>query len=57
MQDQPVVIRRYAKSRLYDAAAARYRSLDDLHRWAAAGIAFVVVDSETGKDVTRVLLA
>lgn len=33
------------------------QSLEDLRGWAAHGIDFVVVDSETGEDVTRVLLA
>jgi polyhydroxyalkanoate synthesis regulator protein len=33
------------------------RSLDDLREWAAQGVDFVIIDSETGEDVTRVLLA
>ena len=33
------------------------RSLEDLRDWAAHGVDFVVLDSETGEDVTRVLLA
>jgi polyhydroxyalkanoate synthesis regulator protein len=33
------------------------RSLEDLRDWAAQGVDFVVVDSETGEDVTRVVLA
>jgi len=33
------------------------QSLEDLREWATNGIAFVVIDSETGEDVTRILLA
>jgi polyhydroxyalkanoate synthesis regulator protein len=32
-------------------------SLDELREWAARGEDFVVIDSETGEDITRVLLA
>jgi polyhydroxyalkanoate synthesis regulator protein len=53
----PVLIKRYARSRLYDKTNRRYVSLDQLRDWAAKGIAFVVQDSETGADVMSVLLA
>jgi polyhydroxyalkanoate synthesis regulator protein len=53
----PILIKRYARSRLYDTVALRYRCVEDLRQWAKDGIAFVVVDTETGDDVTRVLLA
>jgi hypothetical protein len=33
------------------------RSLDELRHWATRGIDFVIIDTETDKDVTRVLLA
>ena len=33
------------------------RSLEELREWAAGGADFVVIDSESGEDVTRVLLA
>jgi hypothetical protein len=32
-------------------------NLDDLRRWAACKISFIVIDSQTGEDITRVLLA
>jgi polyhydroxyalkanoate synthesis regulator protein len=54
---EPIVVKRYARSRLYDAANQRYDSLEQLRDWAARGIAFIVRDTETGADVTRVLLA
>jgi polyhydroxyalkanoate synthesis repressor PhaR len=53
----PIVIRRYARSRLYDTVAGRYLTVDDLRQWLKDGVAFQVRDSETGEDITRVLLA
>ena len=53
----PILIKRYGRSRLYDTVALRYLSVEDLRQWAKDGIPFVVVDSETGDDVTRVLVA
>ena len=54
---KPIVIRRYARSRLYDAENQRYVSVEQLVGWAAEGMVFVVLDAETAADVTRVLLA
>jgi len=51
------LVKRYARHRLYDTEEARYVTLSDLQSWAAMGIAFVVIDVETGDDITRVLLA
>jgi polyhydroxyalkanoate synthesis regulator protein len=56
-KSQPILIKRYERCRLYDAANQRYVSLEQLRGWAADGVAFVVLDTETGVDVTRVLLA
>jgi len=52
-----ILVKRYAGTRLYDATHGRYVGLDQLRHWAAAGIAFAVIDAATGADVTRVLLA
>jgi len=54
---QSILVKRYAGSRLYDTAAGRYVSLDDLRHWRDRGIPFEVRDAATGDDVTRVLLA
>jgi polyhydroxyalkanoate synthesis regulator protein len=32
------------------------RSLDELRDWAARGVDFVIIDTETNEDVTRILL-
>jgi hypothetical protein len=53
----PILIKRYARSRFYHPSAARYVSLETLRVWDSAGIDFVVRDAETGADVTRVVLA
>ena len=49
----PILVKRYARSRLYDAANQRYVSLQQLRDWAEKGVAFIVQDAETGADVTR----
>jgi polyhydroxyalkanoate synthesis regulator protein len=54
---QPIHIKRYARSRLYDSTKARYVSLDELRNWKARGIAFEVRDAENGEEVSLVLLA
>ena len=54
---QPILIRRHGRSRLYDTVHLRYLTVEALRQWTADCIAFVVVDVETGADVTRVLLA
>ncbi len=50
----PVITRRYARSRLYDAARGQHISLETPRLWLARGMAFAVLDAE---DVTHVLLA
>jgi hypothetical protein len=32
-------------------------SLDELREWAARKVNFVVIDSDTGEDITRIMLA
>ena len=54
---EPILVKRYGRSRLYDTARGCYVSVEQLRGWSAQGIAFSVIDSETGADVTRVLLA
>ena len=33
------------------------RSFDEVHNWAKRKIDFVVIDADTGEDITRILLA
>ena len=51
------LIKRYGRLGVYHPASGGYVSIDDLREWQREGVAFVVVDVETGADVTRVLLA
>ncbi len=53
----PIIVKRYSRSRLYDAANRRYVSIEQLRGWAAGGIAFRVLDTGTGQDVTQALPA
>jgi polyhydroxyalkanoate synthesis regulator protein len=55
-QQQPILIKCYAGSRLYDPAAPGYVTLEQLRRWQAEGVSFRVIDAKTGKDIRRVLL-
>ncbi len=54
---QPILVKRYARSRLYDTCTSRYVNLDELRKWKARGIEFVVRDAETGDKISRILLA
>jgi len=54
---QPILVKRYVRSRLYDTANQHYISVAQLQSWANESVAFTVIDVETGLDVTRVLLA
>jgi polyhydroxyalkanoate synthesis regulator protein len=54
---EPILVKRYAGSRLYDTVGARYITIDQLREWQARGVAFVIRDADTGEDVSRVLLA
>jgi polyhydroxyalkanoate synthesis regulator protein len=55
--DEPILVKRYALSRLYDTAGRRYVTVDELREWRARGLAFLVRDRETGDDITPTLLA
>jgi polyhydroxyalkanoate synthesis regulator protein len=45
----PKLIKRYARSRLYDTEAARYVTLADLQDWQARGLTFTVLDVDRDK--------
>jgi polyhydroxyalkanoate synthesis repressor PhaR len=52
----PLIVKRYAGTRLYDAVAGVYLSLDDLAQRVADDEDFVVTEAETGEDITRSVL-
>ncbi len=53
----PILVRRYARTRLYDATNRCYVSVEQLCEWDTDGVAFQITDAETGADITRILLA
>lgn len=54
---KPILIKRYAGSRLYDTTDARYMTVEELRNWRKRGIVFEVRDAKTGEDISGVLLA
>ena len=50
------IIRKYANRRLYDPAASRHVTLDDIRRLIGAGERVKVVDDKSGEDITRSIL-
>ena len=44
----PILVKRYARSRLYDTAGRRYVTIEDLRTWRLKRVAFIVEDAETG---------
>jgi polyhydroxyalkanoate synthesis regulator protein len=51
-----IVIKRYVGGRLYDTSVGRYVTIEDLKKWANGGIALVILDRETGQDITAQLM-
>jgi polyhydroxyalkanoate synthesis regulator protein len=56
LASKPILIKRYALSRLYDPASRRYVTIEELRERRRSGVAFKVIDAETGADVTLELL-
>lgn len=50
------VIKKYANRRLYDAAASRHVTLEDLRKLIVQGHKIKVVDDKSGEDLTRAIL-
>ena len=55
--ESPIVVKRYANRRLYNAATGAYVTLEDLVEIIKTGRDFTVCDGKTGKDITRSTLA
>jgi len=51
------LFRRYGRLRIYHPANGSHIEIDDLREWQREGVALMVLDPDTGADVTRVLLA
>jgi len=55
-QPKRVLIKKYENRRLYDATNSRYVNLDEVAAMLQNGDHVQVVDSATGKDITRLIL-
>jgi polyhydroxyalkanoate synthesis repressor PhaR len=53
---QERLIRKYSNRRLYDTAASRHVTLDDLRQLIVAGEKIKVIDDKSGEDLTRSVL-
>jgi polyhydroxyalkanoate synthesis repressor PhaR len=53
---ETILIKKYGNRRLYDTAGSRYVNLDDIARFIREGNDVRVVDAESGRDLTRVVL-
>jgi polyhydroxyalkanoate synthesis repressor PhaR len=53
---EPRVIKKYPNRRLYDTAASKYITLEDVRRLVLDGVQFVVRDAKTDEDITRTVL-
>ncbi len=54
---RPRVVKRYANRKLYDPAAKRHVTLEDLAARVASGDEILVQDQQTGEDITNLVLA
>ena len=48
---------RYAPRAVLFVEELELRSIDELREWAGKAVDFVVIDTASGEDITRVLLA
>jgi len=51
-----ILVKRYSNRRLYDTEKSRYITIEELASRLRAGEDFQVVDSDTGKDLTKRIL-
>ena len=52
----PRIIKKYPNRRLYDTAASKYITLEDVRRLVLDGVQFMVRDAKTDEDITRGVL-
>ena len=54
--EEPITIKRYSNSRLYNASVGNYVSLQDIADMIEDDDAFVVRDAKSGEDITTIVL-
>jgi hypothetical protein len=61
MSEAPRIVKfhrhRYAQRAVLYDDDLELRSVDELRGWADSGVNFIVIDTESGEDVTGILLA
>jgi polyhydroxyalkanoate synthesis repressor PhaR len=55
-EDEIRIIKKYPNRRIYDTQESKYIKVENIRDMIVEGIAFVVLDSKTGEDVTRTVL-
>jgi polyhydroxyalkanoate synthesis regulator protein len=48
---EPILVKRYAETRFYDATHGRYVSVAELGDWVAKGVALSLIDARTGQEI------
>lgn len=56
VQDDTVIIKKYANRRLYNTRSSSYITLDHLAKMTREGVDFKVLDAKTGTDITHQIL-
>lgn len=56
-EDTPITIKKYANRRLYNTETSAYITLEDLCQMVRNGKDFIVVDANSGADLTTQILA
>ena len=54
--EEPITIKRYGNSRLYNASAGSYASLQNIADLVKDDDTFVVHDAKSGEDITTIVL-
>ena len=54
--EEPITIKRHGNSRLYNASAGSYVSLQDIADMVEDDDMFVVRDAKSGEDITTIVL-
>ena len=56
VDENTIVIKKYANRRLYNTASSSYITLEDLAKMVRDNVEFAVFDAKTGEDITRSIL-
>ena len=56
MPIEPIRIKRYPNRRFYASHTSKYVSLPEIEQLIRDGVNVEIVDSQTGEDITRVIL-